>query len=115
MRNLLRVRSGHLVDWVQSKSSGFSKEDFAEVLIRSESFKGLESASEVVSRNKVAKVRLHLLVIVVVVTTDGGVLDGAVHAFDLAISPRMVVFCQPVLDAVARADAVERIAAESIC
>jgi hypothetical protein len=29
---------------------------------------------------------------------DGSVLDGAVHAFDLAIGPRMLWLGQPVID-----------------
>ena len=32
------------------------------------------------------------------VSFDGGVLDCPVHAFDLAVRPRMVGFGQPVLD-----------------
>ena len=46
-------------------------------------------------------------VVVVVVALDGGVLDRAVHAFDLAVGPRMIRLGQPVLDVVRRTDHVE--------
>lgn len=48
-----------------------------------------------------------LIVAVVVVPLDRGVLDRAVHAFDLAVGPRMVRLCQPVLDPVGFTDHVE--------
>ena len=48
-----------------------------------------------------------LVVAVVVIAFDGGVLDGAVHPFDLPVGPRMVRFGEPVLDAMLAADLVE--------
>jgi hypothetical protein len=39
-------------------------------------------------------------VAVVVIALDGGFLDGPVHAFDLAVGPRMLDFGKPMLDAV---------------
>ena len=46
---------------------------------------------------------------------DRCVLDCPVHALDLAVGPRMVGFCQPALDAVTGASAVERMASEPCC
>ena len=43
---------------------------------------------------------------VIVTAFDGGVLNGAVHPFDLPVGPWMVRFGQPVLDAVLAADLV---------
>lgn len=37
----------------------------------------------------------------------GGVLDGAVHPFDLSVRPGMLELCEPVLDAVLVAGPVE--------
>ena len=36
----------------------------------------------------------------IVIPFHGGFLDGSVHAFDLSFRPRMLWFCEPVLDAV---------------
>lgn len=47
------------------------------------------------------------VVAVVVEALDGGVLDGAVHPFDLTVGPGMVRLGQPVLYAVGVADHVE--------
>jgi hypothetical protein len=41
-----------------------------------------------------------LIVMEVVVGADGGLLDGAVHAFDLAVGPRMAGLGQAVVDGV---------------
>ena len=48
-----------------------------------------------------------LVVAVVVETLDGGVLDGAVHPFDLSVRPRMIDLGEPVLDAVLTASHIE--------
>ena len=48
---------------------------------------------------------------VVVVSFDGGFLDGAVHPFDLAVGPRVVHLGQPVLDVVLVADAIKDVLA----
>ena len=44
---------------------------------------------------------------VVEVAFDSGVLDGAVHSFDLPIGPGMVGLCQPVIDVVLGAGVFE--------
>jgi hypothetical protein len=48
-----------------------------------------------------------LVVALVVEAFDGRLLNGAVHPLDLAVGPRVVRFCEPVLDAVCVADHVE--------
>jgi hypothetical protein len=48
---------------------------------------GLETAGEVVSRDKVSKVSAQLIMIVVVISLDRRFLDGAVHPFDLTVGP----------------------------
>jgi hypothetical protein len=49
------------------------------------------------------------LVAVVVVVLDGGFLDGAVHAFDLAVGPGMLHLGEAMLDAVLLATRVEHV------
>jgi len=41
------------------------------------------------------------------VAFDGGVLDGAVHSFDLAVGPRVFGLCQPMIDVVLGAGVFE--------
>ncbi len=62
---------------------------------------------KVVSRYEVGKVGAQLIVDVVMKAFDGRVLDRAVHPLDLAVGPRMVLFCQAVLDPIDLADHVE--------
>ena len=45
--------------------------------------------------------------IIVVETFDGRVLDGPVHAFHLAVRPRVIDLGEPVLDPVLVADPIE--------
>jgi hypothetical protein len=94
---------------------------------------GLEPSREVVGCNEVRQVGSELVVVVVVETLNGRLFDGAIpltgkrllanaekHSLDLAICPRVLHLCQPVLDLMFPADAVKdvfegtRIAA-SIC
>ncbi len=53
-----------------------------------------------------------MFVAFVVVALDGGVLDGAVHPFDLAIGPR-IGLGKPVFDAVFAADLIEAVYAHA--
>ena len=53
-----------------------------------------------------------LVVTVVVVPLDGGVLDGAVHAFDLSVGPWVVWLGQPVLNFMECAGAIEGMATQ---
>lgn len=57
--------------------------------------------------NEVDDVRFRLRMAVVVIALHRRLLDGAVHALDLAIGPWMVQFGQPVLDPVCLADQFE--------
>lgn len=56
---------------------------------------------------EVGKVLAKLVVALVVIPLHSGVLDGPVHAFDLAVGPRMVWLGQAMLDAIGLTDHVE--------
>ncbi len=56
---------------------------------------------------------LEALQVLVVERLHGGVLDGPVHPFGLAVGPGMVRLDEPVLDAVLPTDAVEHVAAQA--
>ena len=52
--------------------------------------RSLEASSEVVGVDEVAQMGAQLVVRLVEVAFDGCVLDGAVHAFDLAVGPSVL-------------------------
>jgi len=81
---------------------------FADVFVGRKALEGLEPPGEVVGCDEVAEMAAELVVTVVVVTLDGGILDGPIHALDLAVGPRVMRFGQTVLDAVVLASPVER-------
>src|SRR3954453_2197166 len=62
---------------------------FADELVGREALQGLEPAPEVVGGDEVSQVRAQLVVRGVVEPLDRGFLDGAVHALDLSIRPRV--------------------------
>ena len=51
--------------------------------------------------------------VVIVIAFDLYLLDRPVHAFDLAIGPRMIWLCKPMLNAVTHACSIERMASPS--
>src|SRR5918993_5905184 len=63
---------------------------FADEFVGGEATQALQPATEVVGADEVLEVAPELLVAVVMVTPDGGVLDGPVHPLDLAVRPRVV-------------------------
>ncbi len=79
---------------------------FAIGFVARETLEGLKAFAQSfrLPRNQQSKV---LLVAVAVVSLSECVLDGAVHQFNLAVSPGMVGFRQPVLDPIGIADYVQ--------
>ena len=80
---------------------------FADVFVRRETSQCFEATAKIVCADKVVEVRFELLMVVVMVSFDGGILDGPVHSFDLTIGPGMFQFGETVLNSVARTDAVK--------
>ena len=103
----LGVQSRHLMDRIQGEPFGFDCPLFADELVRSEAFERLQSSPEVVGADEVGKMISELVVIVVVEAFDGRLLDRAVHAFDLAICPRVPDLGEPMFDLMLAANAVE--------
>ncbi len=56
-----------------------------------------------------------LVVAIVVVSLDDGVLESAVHPFDLPVGPRVARLCQSVFGAILAADPVEQVHAVACC
>ena len=61
---------------------------------------------------KGSQVGAELSVRLVVISANGGLLKGAIHAFDLAIGPRMVGFGEAVVDGVTSAGVLKGMSAE---
>ena len=97
------------MDRIELESLGFFCPHFADELIGGQAFKRLQASPVVVGVDEDAEVGLELLVAVVMVSFDGGFLDGPVHPFDLAVGPGMLHFGKPVLDAVLTAAHVEHV------
>lgn len=77
-------------------------------LIGGQPGQGFEPFGEVVGIEERGQVLPELGMVVVMISAHGSFLDGAVHAFDLAVGPRMVGLGEAVLDAVAPTGSVER-------
>ena len=88
------------------------KPRFANGFVGCEALQGLEPAAEVVGGDEVAEVLPELVVAVVVVAFDGGVFDGAVHPFDLPVSPRVAWLGKPMSDVEIGAGCFKGVAAE---
>ncbi|MDB5578151.1 MAG: hypothetical protein JWR80_3327 [Bradyrhizobium sp.] len=95
--------------WVECESFGFGCPDFADVFEGREVFEGLETAPIIVGVDEVVEMGLELPMAIVMVAFDGGLLDRAVHPLDLAVSPWMPDFGEPMLDAVLVAAHVEHV------
>ena len=94
--------SGSIVDRLQMNSSGVSPSQCLET-------------AEVTYGNEALEMGSELVMVVIVEALDGRVLDGAVHALDLAVGPWMLGLCQPVFDIVGLASAIERMTAPHSC
>ena len=80
---------------------------FANELVGREALEGIQSSSEIVGADEVDEMILQLFVVVVAEAFHGRFLDRAVHAFDLAIRPRVFDLGQPMIDLMLAAGAVK--------
>ena len=72
----------------------------ADGLIGCEALEGLQAPAEIVGADEVGQVVSKLVVSFVAEALDGHVFQRAVHAFDLAVGPRVAWFGQAVVDVV---------------
>ena len=101
-----------MVERIQSESLRLLCPELTDSLKGCEPTKTLEALGEVVGIEERRQMRAKALVGLVVEPSDGGVLDGAVHPFDLAIGPRMFEFREAMVDAVLGAREVKGVGAE---
>src|SRR5258706_439533 len=103
----LDVQSRHVVEWIQSESLRLLCPELTDPLKGREPTKTLQALGEVVRLEECGQVRSQALVGVVIEPSDRGVLDGAVHPFDLPIGPRMFEFREAMLNLQRRAGEIE--------
>src|ERR1700757_2744769 len=101
------------MDGIESKSIRFFLPASADEFVGGKAAESLESFGEVVGSDEVAEMNAQLVMAVVVVALNRGFLDGACHTLDLAVSPGMVGFGEPVVDAMQQAGAIEGMAAKA--
>ena len=103
-----------MVERVEGEPLGFARPGFADALVEREAFQGLEAAGEVVGLDEGGEVRPELVVVLVVVTPDGGLVDGPVHSLDLPIGPRVPRLGQAMLHIVAGTSELEAVRPEEL-
>jgi hypothetical protein len=101
-----------VVERVESESFWLLGPELTDPLKGCQASKTLESLREVVPIEKHGQMRAKTAVRVVVETPNRGVLDGAVHSFDLAIRPRMVELRQAMVDAQLGAGEIKGVGSE---
>ena len=82
---------------------------FADGFVAREALEGLQSAGKIISADEVGQVSAQSVVRRRVEALDGSVLDGAVHALDLPVGPRMSRLGEAMVDAVLGAGILERV------
>jgi hypothetical protein len=100
------------MDWIESEPFWVLGPYAAEVFVWGETLEGLEPSGVVVRIHESLKMLSQLFVRAVVIPFDGRLLEGSVHPLDLSIGPRMIRFCQAMLDVVALTCAIERMPSE---
>lgn len=86
----------------------------ADELVWCQPLQGLEPACEVVGGHEVGEVLPELVVAFVVEALDRGVLEGSIHALDLAVGPRVLGLGRAVVDVVTRTGKFEGMGSEAL-
>src|SRR5215470_7540349 len=97
---------------VESESSGLFCPELTDSFEGRQASKALEPLGEVVGIEERRQMRAQAVVRVVVEPPNRCLLDGPVHSFDLAVGPRVIEFCQAMVDAELRAGQVEGMGAK---
>jgi hypothetical protein len=100
------------VDRVHDESLWLVCPGFADEFVGCQALQGLQATGEVVGGDEVREVTSGLVMAFVVVTLDGGLLEGPVHAFDLSVGPRVARLGQTVIDVVLGTRILEGVRAE---
>jgi len=103
-----------LVERVEPEPFRLDRPSFADELVGREPLQGFEATGAVVGGDEVRQVRAQLFVGGVVEALNGRLLEGAVHALDLPIRPRVSRLGQPVGHIVLGAGEFEGVGAKEL-
>ena len=103
-----------MMERIERESFGLFCPELADVFVRREAIECLETLGEVVSADEVGEMTSKLIVGLIVEAFDRRLLDGAVHALDLAIGPRMLGLGEAMVDVVLGAGEFEGMGAEDL-
>ena len=95
--------------WIDDEAVWFVGPAFDDCLIWREAAQSLQSLCEVVGLDEGVEVGSQLVMRVVVVSPDGCLFQGSVHALNLAIGPRVIWLGQTMFDAIFTTDAIEHV------
>ena len=96
-----------MLERIKIEPFGFDCPSFADELVRGETFEGLEPTAEIIGVDEIGEIAAQLVVIVIVVSLNGRVLDRAVHSLDLTVDPRMIDLGEAMRDSVFSASHAE--------
>ena len=96
-----------MLERIEIEPFGFDCPSFADELVRGETFEGLEPTAEIIGVDEIGEMSAQLVVIVIVVSLNGRVLDRAVHSLDLTVGPRMIDLGEAMRDSVLSASHAE--------
>ena len=74
-----------MVEWIEPELLRVFCPAFADVFVRREPSQGFQPLGEVIGRQEIGEMIAKLIVIFIVTAADGGLLQGAVPALDLAV------------------------------
>ncbi len=99
---------------VKREAIRFFCPSIANGLVGCETFEGLQAPGEVIGADEVIEVGAQVIMVAVVDARDGGILDGAVHAFDLPVGPRVAWFREAMVDVVPGAGKLKAVDPEKL-
>ena len=87
-----------MVEWIEPELTRVFCPAFADVFVGREAAEGFQPLPEVIGSQESGEVFLQLIVAVIVIAANGCLFQGAIHAFDLAVGPRVIDLGQPVFN-----------------
>ena len=100
---------------IQFEPVGLLLPEGTDKLIGRQARQCFEPFAEIVGIQEAAQTVAELFMAVVVIGFQGGFLDRPVHPLHLTVGPRMIGLGQPVLDAIAKTNAVKRMPSVNGC
>src|SRR5271169_5547346 len=102
------------MDRIERESFGLFCPELANVFVGREAIERLKTLGEVVGADEVGEVASKLIVSLIVEAFDRRLLEGAVHALDLAVGPRVLGLGEAMVDVVLRTSEFESVSAEDL-